>query len=501
MATDSKKAPPVLGSGGMAASGMIRGYRCEELPVGEFGVPLLPGPPAPEIEPAPEIVPGGETDEREDSPHDPSPPVPSIEPLNEKPVTSPPEEGVQAEAEADGEGVPDAEAVDFAAPDAGDEEPPKTIESASEDLPPVIRGALFRHTPGQVDGPLENAFCRLSDLQLAGLAEGDAATRDGGRAGLLAHRLTGDYRELLRDDRPEAVCIEASETSPAVAMTRAALEAGCHVVTGWPFATSLKEADELLQLARSRNLHFAVVNPYRCGEELLGLAAHAGEVLGEILEIRVTGALDEASGGEDLLFQGGLLFDLARLFTRSPAWCSAHITCRGDRVVAEDVFFRRSGGIGPLLGDRIRAEILFEPGVSMTFLSDERYRDVRPSLCLEICGTRNRARIVAGAPSRVFVWIEDDTSGGPSGSWRSWSDSPGMSPSSPGADLSEGYHAVMDDWANRIGSGAEGSQASAERATDALEIVHAIWQAGLTGKRSYLPLVNRLHPLREGSYS
>lgn len=60
-----------------------------------------------------------------------------------------------------------------------------------------------------------------------------------------------DFRELIDRDDVDAVCV-ATPDAAHYAPLRAALEAGKHVLCEKPFTTDLAEADDLLQVARSR---------------------------------------------------------------------------------------------------------------------------------------------------------------------------------------------------------------------------------------------------------
>jgi scyllo-inositol 2-dehydrogenase (NAD+) len=69
---------------------------------------------------------------------------------------------------------------------------------------------------------------------------------------------TADYRPLLVNREIEAVYISATPESTHYPIARDALNAGKHVFLEKPIAMSLKEADELIALARSRNLKFTI---------------------------------------------------------------------------------------------------------------------------------------------------------------------------------------------------------------------------------------------------
>jgi scyllo-inositol 2-dehydrogenase (NAD+) len=69
---------------------------------------------------------------------------------------------------------------------------------------------------------------------------------------------TTDYRDLLKIDDIDAIFISATPETTHFPMARDSLLAGKHVFLEKPLAITLGEADELLDLARSRNLKFTI---------------------------------------------------------------------------------------------------------------------------------------------------------------------------------------------------------------------------------------------------
>jgi predicted dehydrogenase len=61
-----------------------------------------------------------------------------------------------------------------------------------------------------------------------------------------------DYEDLLNDKSVDAVCV-ATPDFAHYRPVRAALESGKHILCEKPFTTELAEADELLNLSRSRS--------------------------------------------------------------------------------------------------------------------------------------------------------------------------------------------------------------------------------------------------------
>lgn len=69
---------------------------------------------------------------------------------------------------------------------------------------------------------------------------------------------TTDYRRLIDNTSIDAVMISSTPETTHYPMTKAALLAGKHVFLEKPLAETLEEADELVALAKSRNLKFSI---------------------------------------------------------------------------------------------------------------------------------------------------------------------------------------------------------------------------------------------------
>jgi len=69
---------------------------------------------------------------------------------------------------------------------------------------------------------------------------------------------TTDYKELLKIDEIDAVMISATPETTHFPMAKDALLAGKHVFLEKPIAIALEEADELISLAKQKNLKFTI---------------------------------------------------------------------------------------------------------------------------------------------------------------------------------------------------------------------------------------------------
>lgn len=102
------------------------------------------------------------------------------------------------------------------------------------------------------------AYHGLEGFELAGICTRTPASR---QAVLeeLAHPYPqfNDIDEAIASTQPDAVCI-STYPDTHYAFTKKALEAGCHVFLEKPLAETVEEAEELIQLAHSKNLKLVV---------------------------------------------------------------------------------------------------------------------------------------------------------------------------------------------------------------------------------------------------
>ena len=94
---------------------------------------------------------------------------------------------------------------------------------------------------------------RQGNVELAAIAESDDKLAKKFAAEMGVDRYTGDFHTLLSDKEIEAVHI-CTPNALHFPMAKAALEAGKHVVCEKPLAMSVAEAEEMVKLARARNL-------------------------------------------------------------------------------------------------------------------------------------------------------------------------------------------------------------------------------------------------------
>lgn len=120
----------------------------------------------------------------------------------------------------------------------------------------------------------------VKGLELVKVVSSDAAKV---RTDYPAVTVVGTVEELLADPAIEAVVV-ASPNATHYKHVKMALKAGKHVVVDKPFVLRVAEADELISLAREKNLLLSVFQNRRYDNDFLTVRQVIGEgLLGEIL--------------------------------------------------------------------------------------------------------------------------------------------------------------------------------------------------------------------------
>ena len=288
-----------------------------------------------------------------------------------------------------------------------------------------------------------------------------------------------DFHKFLKKEKPEFVVVATPGNGDHHELIKAALELGSHVFSTTPFTRTLKEADALVAIAESKALTLSVGNALACHPTVLGAFNNREKLIGDLLEMRVYGEMDAHSGGEDLLINGALLFDVARMFGGEAEWCSAEVSQRGERAMADNIFHSREANLGQLLGDRILARFGMASGIYVDFISDPRARQISGPGGIEFIGTKSAMRLhVSGeAPPSLSVLQNPAPSEiSREDKWQEWD----------GADEAIGS-SPLEDWLATADSSSEPA-CSGLSALKSLEMVHAVWQAGLSARRAYFPL-------------
>ena len=355
------------------------------------------------------------------------------------------------------------------------------------------RAAIIGHTgAGDYGHGLDIVFNNRDNIDVVAVADQNDAGRAKAKQRARAQRDYRDYGEMLAKEKPNLVSVAMRWSDPHHAICKAALETGAHLYVEKPFTTTLTEADELIALAERKNLKVSVAHQMHLAPVVQALKRKLDDgIIGELLQLRAHGKQDGRAGGEDMVVLGTHLFDLMRLFGGDPLWCTAQIFHRGREATASDA---RAAGekIGPVLGDEIEAQFGFPKGVHGTFTSRARNRETAGHWGIEFIGSKGAIRLLADIVPRVFV--RSTMSWSDSGAKAEWSPMPWDKPADfkPGVDGANAR--MLDDLLAAIETGRQPS-CSARDATRAIEMVMAVYHAGLTRARVTFPLKSREHPL------
>jgi predicted dehydrogenase len=355
------------------------------------------------------------------------------------------------------------------------------------------RAAIIGHTgAGDYGHGLDVVFTGRDNIEVVAVADPDAAGRAKVKQRSRAQRDYADYREMLAKEKPNLVSVAMRWSDPHHVICKAALEAGAHVYVEKPFTTTLAEADELIALADKKNLKIAVAHQMHLAPIVQALKRKLADgFIGDLLQLRAHGKQDSRAGGEDMVVLGTHLFDLMRLLAGDPAWCTAQILHRGREATKEDA---RAAGekIGPVLGDEIEAQFAFPKGVHGSFTSRARNRESAGHWGIEFVGSKGVVRLLADIVPRVFV--RSQTPWSDSGAKAEWSPLAWDKPADfkPGTEGANGR--MIDDLLSAIETNRQ-LACSAHDGMKTIEMVMAVYHAGLTRARVELPLKQREHPL------
>jgi len=133
---------------------------------------------------------------------------------------------------------------------------------------------------------------RLGNVEIAAIAGSNDEKAKKFAAEVGVEHSTGDYKTLLKDPEIEAVHV-CTPNALHFPMAKAALEAGKHVLCEKPLAMSAAEAEEMVKLARAKNLANCTFHNLRYYPMVQHLrrVREAGE-LGEILVVQGTYSQD-----------------------------------------------------------------------------------------------------------------------------------------------------------------------------------------------------------------
>jgi predicted dehydrogenase len=357
---------------------------------------------------------------------------------------------------------------------------------------PRLRAAIIGHTGGGDYGhSYDQVFNGVDGVEVVAVADPDAAGRAKAKERCGAAHEYADYRELLAREKPDLVAVAFRHPRGHGEVALAALAAGAHLFIEKPLTETLADADRLVGAVEKGGVRTVVAHNRRYAADFQQARALVAEdFLGRVREVHIHGKQDLRSGGEDLVVLGTHDFDLLRWCFGDPLWCSAAVLVDGRPATAADA----RDGREPIrvLGDTIRAQFGFPGNVTATWESVKaddgwnRPSGPREHWSFEMLGTKRTLGYQSGVG---FAFLDSPYLLHPGNEvrWQSLP-TPQAAPSPAhqrhmGGDL---VHAVTND-APTLCSVHDGRWA--------VEMVAAVHQSHLTGRRVEFPLKDRGSPL------
>ena len=357
---------------------------------------------------------------------------------------------------------------------------------------------------GNYGHSLDSAFQDVAGAEIVAVADPHESGRHVAASRLKVSKAYADYRQMLKVERPDIVCICPGWVNERVEMVTAAAKAGAHIYCEKPFTSTLDAADEMVRACQKAGIKLAMAHqwaamaPVRQTIQKIRAGAY-----GKLLRIYIRPKDDSRGGGHELILHGTHHFDLLFAMAGPPRWVFGHLQVDGRDVVKAD----RDHAIeflGPVAGDSVSAMIGFENGTRAFFDSTaglatgaERGFDNLFGVTIECERQRIQLRqpgdaYLYGAPTVLAdidklkwekMWIED------------WHFSPERG---PGALRRQWLHIGNKILANDLIDAIEQDRepiSGIERAMLITEVVQGVYASHFTGKRVDLPLRNRMHPL------
>lgn len=346
---------------------------------------------------------------------------------------------------------------------------------------------------------LDTVYLEMGEVDIVAVADDDpVGLREAGTR-LGVSNLYADYREMLRNEWFDIVSICPRWLDRHAAMTLAVAESGACIFLEKPIARSLTEADTMIDACEKAGVMMGIAHQGR----MHTAAWHARKLLaagaiGEILNVRMNGKEDHRGGGEDLMVLGTHLFDMLRfLLGRNPAWVQAAVMMGGGRPATLEDAVEGPEELGLIAGDNIHAIYGFGHGVTATFES-RRKQEKHPSRYgIWINGSNGIMTVHESSQQiRIYkspVWHPDDDVAVRDVTAEALELPPTEQPSQSKLQRAANVAIVRDVFeARRDGRRPVNSSYDGRWA---LEMIHGIYTAHLSGSRISLPLENRGHPL------
>ncbi|MEW6751856.1 MAG: Gfo/Idh/MocA family oxidoreductase [Candidatus Latescibacterota bacterium] len=296
-----------------------------------------------------------------------------------------------------------------------------------------------------------------------------------------------DLDTMIREQSPDLVVI-ATGTEFHHDLTLRVLAHGVHVDVEKPLCTSLEEADAVLRCSRAQGVRLAVHHQGRVGSSMR--AVQQALAAGRVGAARhLLGSGKGYYGGYGLMNIGTHMLNNMLGVAGHCLAVSADLFTAGRRSTPQDVLLA-AGGMGPVAGERIVAQLEFGGGVSGTLLQQRFPKVDSTAYALEVLGTEGRLFW-----SLAQAWWSPVPHLGPgnAGQWQKLEAAP-VPGFVPGGPADEADYAYAHEFVTALDEGRE-HECGGPEGHHVMEILMGIFAAGMTGRRVTLPQPDRDHPL------
>ena len=352
---------------------------------------------------------------------------------------------------------------------------------------------------------LDVAFQGIERAEIVAVADPHESGRQRAAARLKTRTAYADYRQMLKVEKPDIVCVCPSWMNERVEIVTAVAEAGAHIYCEKPFASTLEAADEMYRACKTAGVTLAMAHQWAAMAPVQKVIREIREgKYGKLLRVYIRPKDDSRGGGHELILHGTHHFDLLFAMAGTPRWVFGNLQVDG-RDVSQTDRDRTIKFLGPIAGDSVSAMIGLQQGTRAFFDSTaglaegaQRGFDNLFGVTIECAKQRIQLRqpgdaYLYGAPTVLAdidelkwqkVWIED------------WHFSPEQRPRPIRRQwIHLGNKILANDLIDAIEQDRE-PISGIERAMLITEVVQGVYASHFAGKRIAIPLENRVHPLQ-----
>lgn len=365
-----------------------------------------------------------------------------------------------------------------------------------------LRVAVIGHTGhGDYGHGLDVVWLRMPGVEIAAVADADAAGLEKAKKKLKVEHGFADYRQMLAEVKPDIVAVAPRHVDEHRDMTLAAIDSGARgIYIEKPFCRTPAEADEIIAAADKRKAKIAIAHRNRYHPALPAVERMLkGNELGQVLEIRMRGKEDARGGAQDLWVLGAHLLNLGAFFGGAPKSCTATLFQDGRPVTKADLK-EGAEGVGLIGGNAVHARFEMESGIPVFFDSIANAGTKTSGFGLQIIGTKgivdlrfDTEPLTQWLPGNPFqpakeprVWVPISSAG------------PGQP--EPVTDIKEQVSSHLLATRDLLAAIREDRAplCSAADGRAVLEMIMAVFESHrLSGQRVAWPLANRQNPLAQ----